>query len=394
MHKRIIALVAGVALQACLGGIYAWSVFVPALRETFGYSAAQTQIVFGTTIMVFTSSMLLAGRGVDKLGARPMAFMSALLIFAGYATIGHFGDSFAGLLLGMGILNGLAIGCGYLCAISTGMKWFPERKGLITGLMVAGYGGGAIVLSAIGESLLGIDWDIMHIFRMIGYIYGPLVFIAGLLLFQPQISQARQDRHFIFPARSPAFWAFIAAMAFGSYPAISLIGTIKPIALFYELPVATAVASVTALSIGNASGRIAWGVLQDHIGDIRTGALLFCAIFISIVLIPVGASSSTLFLAAAFFVGFSFGGCLSIFAAQTAHHFGAERLGSVYPFVMLFHGIGALIGPWVTGFGFDRYGSYTLGITCAAISALLGLLFYTSLMRISQKRRLQSSTIP
>ena len=76
MYKRILALAAGVVLQACLGGIYAWSVFVPALRDTFGYSAAQTQIVFGTTIMVFTSSMLLAGRGVDKLGPRPMAFMS------------------------------------------------------------------------------------------------------------------------------------------------------------------------------------------------------------------------------------------------------------------------------------------------------------------------------
>lgn len=385
MHKRFIALVAGVVLQACLGGIYAWSVFVPPLRETFGYTAANTQIVFGTTIMVFTTSMLLAGRGVDKFGARPMAILSALFIFAGYSVVGMFGHTMLGLLIGMGVLNGLSIGCGYLCAISTGMKWYPERKGLITGLMVAGYGGGAILLSAIGEGLLNSQKGILEIFRMIAYIYGPLVLIAGLMLFQPSRSKDLQPKHFIFPARSPAFWALVCAMAFGSYPAISLIGTLKPIALFFELPQATAVAAVTALSIGNASGRIAWGMLQDYIGDIKTATLLFIAIFASIVLIPAGQFSPAIFLVAAVFVGFSFGGCLSIFAAQTAHHFGAERLGSVYPFVMLFHGIGALIGPWVTGWGFDRFGSYTLGIVCAAASALVGMLGYRLLMARSRR---------
>lgn len=380
MHKRIFALIAGVVLQACLGGIYAWSVFVPPLRSAFEYTAAQTQIVFGVTIMVFTTSMLVAGRGVDRFGPRPMAFLSAIFIFAGYLAMSIFGDSFAGLLIGMGVLNGLAIGCGYLCAISTGMKWYPERKGLITGLMVAGYGGGAILLSAIAEGLLGAGEEILAVFRMIALIYGPLVFLSGLLLFQPAAEKETGTRHFIFPAANPVFWALIAAMAFGSYPAISLIGTLKPIALFYGLPQATAVAAVTALSIGNASGRIAWGFLQDQIGDIKTATMLFIAIFISIVLIPLGSGSSAVFLFGAIFVGFSFGGCLSIFAAQTAHRFGAERLGSVYPFVILFHGIGALIGPWVTGWGFDRSGNYALGISCAAVSAILGLIIYRLLM--------------
>jgi len=380
MHKRIFALIAGVLLQACLGGIYAWSVFVPPLRLAFEYTAAQTQIVFGVTIMVFTSSMLVAGRGVDRYGPRPMAFLSAIFIFAGYLTMSIFGGSFAGLLIGMGVLNGLAIGCGYLCAISTGMKWYPNRKGLITGLMVAGYGGGAILLSAIAEGLLGAEEGILSVFRMIAMIYGPLVLISGLMLFQPAAEKEIGARHFIFPAANPVFWALIAAMAFGSYPAISLIGTLKPIALFYGLPQATAVAAVTALSIGNASGRIAWGFLQDQIGDIKTATMLFIAIFISILLIPLGSGSSAIFLFGAIFVGFSFGGCLSIFAAQTAHRFGADRLGSVYPFVILFHGIGALIGPWGTGWGYDRSGSYTLGITCAAVSAFLGLILYRLLM--------------
>lgn len=380
MSKRLIAIVAGILLQACLGGIYAWSVFVPPLHESFGFSAAQTQIVFGTTIMVFTGSMLITGRGVDKWGPRPMAILSAVLIFLGYLTLGFFGSSLSGLLLGMGILNGLSIGCGYLCAISTGMKWFPERKGFITGLMVAGYGGGAILLSMIAESLLASKVDILDIFKIIGFIYGPLVLLAALSLHQPQTSKRTTAQvHFSFPAREPAFWALICAMAFGSYPAISIIGIIKPMAIFYELPMATAAAAVTALAIGNASGRIAWGYLQDSIGDIKTATLLFLAIFISIVILPIGQFSPPLFLFAALFVGFSFGGCLSIFAAQTAHRFGAERLGSVYPFIMLFHGLGALIGPWFTGWGYDVMGNYNLGLSAAAISALIGLACYRQL---------------
>ncbi len=327
--------------------------------------------------MVFTGSMLLTGRGVDKWGPRPMAVISAVLIFLGYSTLGFYGTTMGGLLLGMGIFNGLSIGCGYLCAISTGMKWFPERKGFITGLMVAGYGGGAILLSMIAESLLASGIEILNIFKIIAFIYGPLVLLAAVSLHQPKNSkQKATERHFSFPAREPAFWALVCAMAFGSYPAISIIGIIKPIALFYELPIPTAVAAVTALAIGNASGRIVWGHLQDSLGDMKTATLLFLAIFLSITLLPIGRFSPPLFLFAAFFVGFSFGGCLSIFAAQTAHRFGADRLGSVYPFIMLFHGLGALLGPWFTGWGYDQTGDYSLGLTAAAISAVLGLAAY------------------
>jgi MFS transporter, OFA family, oxalate/formate antiporter len=380
--KRTIALTAGVLLQVCLGGVYAWSVFVPPLRETFGYSAAQTQLVFGVTILTFTTSMLIAGRGVDRFGPRPMAFLSALFLFAGYRTAGAIGDAHAGLVLGIGVLNGLAIGCGYLCAISTGMKWFPNRKGMISGLMVAGYGGGAILLSAIAEGLLAAGTPVLSTFRMIALLYGPLVAIAGALLFQPKREGAALAvRHFEFPARHPAFWALIAGMTFGSYPAISLIGALKPIALFFELPAASAAASVTALSIGNASGRVVWGIIQDRLGDVRTTTLLFAGIFVSIVLVPLAGTNPALFLWTAFFMGFQFGGGLSIYPAQTAHRFGAEHLGSIYPFVMLFHGIGAVIGPTVTGWGFDAMGNYNLGFALAAVSAAVGLVLYRMLIR-------------
>ena len=148
---RYIILIASVVIQICLGGIYAWSELVPALEETVGLSIAQTQIIFGCLFGVFTVSMVLAGKLLYRFGPRVLAGVAGLFFGAGYLVASYSGGSFPLMLLGISLLAGIGTGTGYVCPLTTCMKWFPNHRGLVTGISMAGFGGGAVLLSALAE---------------------------------------------------------------------------------------------------------------------------------------------------------------------------------------------------------------------------------------------------
>lgn len=133
-----------VLIQLCLGAIYAWSVFTPALKEA-GWSKLDTQIVFAVGLASFALVMVFAGSRLQRWGPRVLALSGGLTLGAGYLLAGLGGaDSFWGVCLGVGLIGGAGIGLGYVVPIAVGMRWFPEHKGMITGLAVAGFGFGAM----------------------------------------------------------------------------------------------------------------------------------------------------------------------------------------------------------------------------------------------------------
>ncbi|MGM0444517.1 MAG: MFS transporter, partial [Fibrobacterota bacterium] len=150
---RWVVLMAGVLLQTAIGGIYAWSAFVPSLVEHHGFSRAQTGLLFGVQVIIFTITTLPAGKLLQKRGPRLTAAIGAVLFGLGYVLASFAGSSFAGLLLSLGVVTGIGIGMVYVCPLTTGMKWFPRNKGMVTGVAVAGFGAGAIALSAVAEYL-------------------------------------------------------------------------------------------------------------------------------------------------------------------------------------------------------------------------------------------------
>ena len=133
-----------VLIQLCLGAIYSWSVFTPALREA-GWSKVETQIVFSVSLATFAVVMVFAGRKLGSWGPRRLALAAGVTIGIGYliAGIGG-GTSFTAVLLGVGLVAGAGIGLGYVVPIAVGMRWFPDHKGMITGVAVAGFGFGAL----------------------------------------------------------------------------------------------------------------------------------------------------------------------------------------------------------------------------------------------------------
>lgn len=372
--KRALILPAAVLMQTCLGGIYAWSAFVPALRENFAFTAGQTQLVFGLAIAVFTLAMIFAGRLLVRWGPRPVALLGGLLFACGHLMAAASRGRFLWLLGGYGLIGGASIGFGYVAALTTGIQWFPQQKGLVTGVAVAGFGAGAILLSSLATSLLRGGWAVLDIFRTVGWTYGAVVCLAALFLFRPPLADTGgsglgMDRKL---RKDPVFRALVAGMFCGTFAGLMVIGNLKPIGMDGGISPDVAAMAISFLAVGNAIGRIAWGWVSDRLGYLTIPlSLLYMGVVL--VLLLLARSVAVAFLAGAFLIGIGFGGCLVLYAAQVAARYGASEVGKVYPLVFLSYGVAGITGPPVGGHLFDLTQSYVSALVVSMVVTAVGL---------------------
>lgn len=374
--RKYAVLGAAVVIHLCLGGIYAWSVFVPVLRRDFGYSAAMTQGVFGLTVAVLSLGSFVGGRMQDLLGPRIPACLSAVLLGSGYLVAGFLGDRFWGLVLGISLLCGMGVSFGYVTSVASVTKWFPTRRGLTTGIVVSGYGCAAILLSALAGGLLARDWPVLRVFRMVGLIYGPLCLAAALVLCVPPLVHGAPTAHGFRRAallRDRRFWRLAIGLGCATYPGLALIGSLKPIGTWHGFDLFTATAAISALAVGNGAGRVAWGLVHDLLPERDTVLLLLAAIVLSVLLFTASGFAAPLFLVSAFVLGFCYGGALAVFPSEVAAVYGTHVLGSVYPVVLSCHGVAAILAAPLTGLGVDLTGGYAPGQGLALAMALAGL---------------------
>ncbi len=373
---RYTVLVASIVLQFCMGAVYAWSVFIPPLTGAGGLTTTQTQVIFGSSVFFFTLSMILAGRLQDRWGPGVVAPIGGALFAGAYLTASASGGSFLWLFLGMSVLLGTGIGFGYVCPIATCIEWFPNRKGLVTGISVSAFGGGAVLLSALAGHWLERGTDVFRLFQGIGLVYGPVIVGMGLLLRRPpqcaalDAAPAPPVMHLV---RQRMFWFLSLGIFCGTFAGLLVIGNLKPIGLSAGVDPRLATLGVGAFSIGNALGRITWGWIVDRI---ERAAVPFSLGYIACSLVALGfmRSGSAAFLAGAALVGFGFGSNFVVYAAQVASHYGVSRVGAVYPMVFFLYGISGVLGPLTGGWLYDATGSYLPAILAAAALAGAGSL--------------------
>ncbi len=386
---KYIILIASVVIQICLGGIYAWSALVPAMESALGLTIAQTQIIFGCLFGAFTISMVLAGKLLDRLGPRVLAGIGGLLFGAGYLVASFSGGSLVLMLLGISLLAGMGTGAGYVCPLATGMKWFPGRRGLVTGISMAGFGGGAILLSALAEYLLSSGVHVLTVFRWIGLSYGVALLAAASVLRFPASADAARVRptpRVRLLLRDPFFLSLLLGMFCGTFAGMLVIGNLKPIALAAGIPALPATAAISAFAIGNAAGRITWGWLSDRT-DERMIPVKLTLLAVPLALLP-WVHSSSLFIGVSLAIGFGFGACFVVYAAQVASRYGPARVGGVYPFVFLAYGVAGIIGPPLGGWLYDVTSSYTPAIALSFGVVAVGIVGSIWLLQRARQSRL------
>jgi OFA family oxalate/formate antiporter-like MFS transporter len=371
-----IVVAAALATQLALGSLYAWSGFAAELKQHYGLSASQASSVMGWAIMTFTLIMIPAGRAMTRVGPRPMALLGSSVFALGYLISSFANGSYPVILFGAGILVGAGIGLAYTAPISACLAWYPNRKGLMTGLAVTGFGAGALLLSSLVEWLVTRGWDVHSILRSVAVLNGAVAILGSASLSLPPSGGAvhKSDQvlqvEFSRALRTTIFWASVAGMFCATFAGLLIVGNLKMLGMSVGLHGNVAGTAVGIFAIGNASGRLIWGLVYDRL---RASSLPLALFAQTAALVAITLAREPLpFTFAAFAIGFFFGSSFVLYAADLATEFGPQAVGILYPWVFLAYGVAGLIGPYVGGKIYDIAGSYEWACYGAAAVTLIG----------------------
>jgi len=382
---------AGLGINLALGVLYSWSVIAKVLSKPlaeggWGWSASGASMPYAIAMGVFAVSMVFAGRAQDRFGPRVVATIGGALCGIGMivASLGTAANRLP-ILLGFGVLTGLGIGLGYAAATPAAVKWFPPaRNGLITGIVVAGFGLASVYIAPLTKSLL-VSYGVPGAFRILGVVFLLVTVVLAQLLVNPPAGHvaagsapaalaaaapARRDFDWREMVRTPQFALLWLMFAFSAFAGLMIIGHMAKIAALQMAGLDLGFVLVAVLSVGNALGRVVSGIVSDRIGGIKTmfvvfvgQALLMGALAFSdsvLMLVPVAAA-----------VGFAYGSNLSLFPSTTAGFFGTKHLGVNYGLVFTAWGVGGVFGSMTAGSIVDSTGSYAVAYAIAAALCVL-----------------------
>jgi OFA family oxalate/formate antiporter-like MFS transporter len=406
-QNRWLVVIGAILIQLCLGAIYAWSVFTPALKEA-GWTKLQTQVVFSVGLASFAGVMVWAGKKLKTWGPRKLAVLGGLTLGIGYALAGLLGGTdFYLLTLLIGLIGGAGIGLGYVVPIAVGMNWFPDKKGLITGLAVAGFGFGAMgwIKFAGSWGHLIVKLGLSNTFLVYGIAFTTLVLIGSLWMtfppkgwkpkgFDPRKTDKKHSPlseeegfHSSEMVRTKQYYIIFLTFVFTAGAGLMSIGLMKlyPMEALQNTGLDPADASAVAgtamavfFSIANGLGRILWGTLSDTLGRKRSIVLMCALQGIMVIAFIFMAGHKILLYLGATIIGFNFGGNFSLFPTITADTFGAKNVGENYPFVFLAYGVGGIFGPMLGGrlgdMGNFPQAFIICGILCLAGAVMSGML--------------------
>lgn len=418
MNRWIIVL-GGILIQLALGAIYAWSAFTTPLQGStagpseFAFTKTETQAIFSAGLLTFAIFTIIGGRLQNKYGSMKIALTGGIFLGLGYIIASFVGASFIGKLACIGIIAGAGIGLAYVVPIAVGVKWFPDKKGLVSGLAVAGFGFGAFIwiLLANPPSILGFSGlitkqagaytiaNVDYAFRLYGIMFLILVGIGSLVMksppagwkpagWNPPVCDPKDKKTAISckpreMCRKKEFYLLWMMFIIGALAGLMVIGNVQNFAKsstdgftangFSGTDAAdfAVLGAAICLPIFNGAGRIVWGQASDRIG--RRKALLFMFLFQAVMMIVFFYTTTNpyFFYIVAALIGFNFGGNFALFPAACADSFGAENLGLNYGFIFTAYGIGGTVGPLLAGYVQDAGMSFLYAFIPAAIMCFI-----------------------
>ncbi len=376
IRNRWSVVIGAILIQLALGSLYAWSVFTPSLTaDPYNLTRTQTQIIFSVGLAVFAIVMIFAGRVQSKYHPRNVAMTGGLILGLGFILAKFVGTSFTGLLLTLGVVVGVGIGIAYVIPIAVGVKWFPDKKGLVSGLAVAGFGFGATFWVKLADSWLGLiaKYGVANVFLIYGVVFAILTVVGSLFLANPpegykpagwtppaaaSPSSGAVQFHSAKMLRTPQFYSLWFVFLAGAMAGLMVIGVIKLFGIdaLKSTGMDPAQASITAgtamgvfYALANGLGRIGWGLISDKIGRKLSLGLNIVIQGAIMLLFYKMAFQVGLFYLGATIIGFNFGGLFALFPSLTADYFGNKTVGLNYGWVFSAYGVAGVIGPTLAG---------------------------------------------
>ena len=386
--NRWLILLSGVLINLCIGSAYAWSVFQKPLITIFSWSTSEASLAFTLSLSIVPLAMIVAGRIQDKKGPKLVIFAGGIIFSLGIIGAGFTSDLLF-LYMTYGILGGIGIGTIYACTVANTVKFFPDKRGLASGLVVAGFGSGAVVLAPLSSFLIQ-SYGVLSAFKILGITYLLVISACSLLVktappdYRPAgwIATVPSSTTIVGTNKSwremmtdPIFYVLWGMYTIGTISGLMVIGHASPIGQeVIRLNPQTAAMAVGFLALANTVGRIFWGWVSDKIGRYNSVMIMF--ILAGLMMFAMTQVSTFLpFVAVLMAIGLCFGGFMGIFPSITADMFGPKNLGMNYGIIFTAYGAAAFIGPRLAAhFKEMNNGDYTQAFFIAAGLSVIGIL--------------------
>lgn len=406
LKNRWLIVTSAVGIHISIGSVYAWSNFTTPLMEEFQWTASQVQLTFSLAILFLGLSAAFLGHFVEKHGPRKAGLLAS--IFFG---IGVFGSGFAVNLSSLpmlyifyGVLGGIGLGVGYIAPVSTLVKWFPDRRGLATGLAIMGFGFAAAISSPVMDALIK-SVGIANTFYILGVAYFIVMTASSLYLEKPPAGWAPKGFEEKVKAgkimedlsqltaneaiKTPRFYYLWIMLFINITCGIAILSAAKPLAQeSIGMSTAEAAALVGVLGIFNGLGRIGWASASDYLGRPNTYTIFFGLQIILFALLPF-TTISILFQIMLAIIYTCYGGGFASIPAYIGDLFGTKQLGAIHGYILTAWAAAGLAGPMFAAWIKDATGSYANSLMFFA--GLFVVAFVVSLVIRLEIKKLRNS---
>jgi MFS transporter, OFA family, oxalate/formate antiporter len=394
-YNRWIIATAGVFMQVALGAVYAWSVFRTPLVRQFGWTISEVTLTFTISIFVLGVSSFFGGLWLNRRGPRVVALTGGLLYGLGVFLASFSANKLWWLYLSYGFIGGIGLGFGYIVPVAVLVKWFPDRRGLITGIAVGGFGAGALITAPVATRLIQ-SVGVLNTFAYLGIAYFIVTVVGGWFMQNPpegwrpegwtptalQTSQRAGSDYTLGDALKTWQWYALWLLLFlNTFAGISIISQEAPI--FQELVGVSAVVAASMVgvaSIGNAFGRVFWAWVSDLLTRRVTFVVMFLLQVLLFWFLPHAASVS-LMTSLTFIVLMCYGGGFGTMPAFAADYFGSKNVGPIYGLMLTAWGVASAVGPLLIAYMRQTTGSYR-----GALHVIAGVMAVSTLLPILVSR--------
>jgi OFA family oxalate/formate antiporter-like MFS transporter len=398
--NRWVRLIAAVVSMAMIGNLqYAWTMCVHPLMSATHWKLSEVQWGFTVFIAVMTWTMPLSGWLIDRLGPRTFMCMAGVLCGAGGAARG-FARSLP-LFYGAYALAGLGNAFVYCCSTALGLKWFPDKRGVASGLIAAGYGSGAAVFNPFFGYFIRVT-GYQSTFLVTGIALGIVILAAGQFLkyppmgfvpapppgVKPQIRRQTEQFNSLEMLRTHQFYVLFIMMLAVGIGGLMAAAQVAPVARNFKVG-ATALAIALSLNpLANGASRFLWGWVSDSLGRERTMTIAFTlqAIFLASV-VTLGRQSDTWFVVTMMLVFLTWGELYVLFPATLADVFGARHAASNYSFLYVTKGVASILAGGLAAWLFERAGTWNYAFYASSVLALCSAMASLGLRRMPLPRK-------
>jgi OFA family oxalate/formate antiporter-like MFS transporter len=410
-NRWLIALSA-IAIHLSIGSVYAYSVFKQPLSDEYGWSGTDVAFAFTVAIFFLGLSTAVFGRFVEKRGPRVSAFVAAILFSGGMLGSGlalSFGSLY-GFYIMYGAIGGIGLGIGYISPVSTLVKWFPDRRGLATGMAVFGFGAGALIAGPLAARLMA-TVGIPATFYILGISYLILMSLGASYIVKPpegwmpaamkaksadgkvQIKEDLSQMTANEAVKTGRFWMLWWMMLINISAGIMLISVASPMAQEkVGMSAIAAAAMVGVMGIFNGAGRIGWAGISDYIGRQNVYIIFFAIQLVFFLVLPY-TTNALVFQIIIYTILTVYGGGFASLPAFIGDLFGTKQLGAIHGYLLTAWSTAGILGPMVVAYIREATQSYNTTFYIFAV-LLATALIVSFMMRASIKKQRQQEQQP